>query len=185
MLMMRARVQGHRWVDHPAAAVMEARVPGQWVDRPAAVVFHILHHDGEGGHTLLVDGFHAAEELRRREPASFQCLVTTPVPHEYIEGTHYHLYTHGTVLTTHLLSGQLTHIRFNPYDRAPLRTALTNLIRDRGSEFVIRLKPGMVLLVDNWRILHGRSSFTGPRVLCSSYLPRDDWTSRARVLGLM
>ncbi|KAL8567978.1 hypothetical protein ACOMHN_029153 [Nucella lapillus] len=38
MLMMRARVQGHRWVDHPAAAVMEARVPGQWVDRPAAMV---------------------------------------------------------------------------------------------------------------------------------------------------
>ncbi|KAL8573499.1 hypothetical protein ACOMHN_047770 [Nucella lapillus] len=38
MLMMKARVQGHRWVDHPAAAVMEARVPGQWVDRPAAVV---------------------------------------------------------------------------------------------------------------------------------------------------
>ncbi|KAL8591546.1 hypothetical protein ACOMHN_055513 [Nucella lapillus] len=38
MLMMRARVQGHRWVDHPAAAVMEARVLGQWVDRPAAMV---------------------------------------------------------------------------------------------------------------------------------------------------
>ncbi|KAL8598173.1 hypothetical protein ACOMHN_043244 [Nucella lapillus] len=38
MLMMRARVQEHRWVDHPAAAVMEARVPGQWVDRPAAMV---------------------------------------------------------------------------------------------------------------------------------------------------
>ncbi|KAL8614373.1 hypothetical protein ACOMHN_007711 [Nucella lapillus] len=38
MLMMRARVQGHRWVDHPAAAVMEARVPGQWVDRLAAMV---------------------------------------------------------------------------------------------------------------------------------------------------
>ncbi|KAL8574769.1 hypothetical protein ACOMHN_035312 [Nucella lapillus] len=38
MSMMRARVQGHRWVDHPAAAVMKARVPGQWVDRPAAVV---------------------------------------------------------------------------------------------------------------------------------------------------
>ncbi|KAL8618141.1 hypothetical protein ACOMHN_034368 [Nucella lapillus] len=38
MSMMRARVQGHRWVDHPAAAVMKARVPGQWVDCPAAVV---------------------------------------------------------------------------------------------------------------------------------------------------
>ncbi|KAL8590908.1 hypothetical protein ACOMHN_052666 [Nucella lapillus] len=38
MSMMRARVRGHCWVDHPAAAVMEARVPGQWVDCPAAVV---------------------------------------------------------------------------------------------------------------------------------------------------
>ncbi|KAL8625790.1 hypothetical protein ACOMHN_012382 [Nucella lapillus] len=38
MSMMRARVRGHCWVDHPAAAVMKARVPGQWVDCPAAVV---------------------------------------------------------------------------------------------------------------------------------------------------
>ncbi|KAL8579823.1 hypothetical protein ACOMHN_048100 [Nucella lapillus] len=38
MSMMRARVRGHHWVDHPAAAVMKARVPGQWVDCPAAVV---------------------------------------------------------------------------------------------------------------------------------------------------
>ncbi|KAL8575853.1 hypothetical protein ACOMHN_014858 [Nucella lapillus] len=38
MSMMRARVQGHRWVDHPAATVMKARVPGHRVDRPAAVV---------------------------------------------------------------------------------------------------------------------------------------------------
>ncbi|KAL8592182.1 hypothetical protein ACOMHN_030857 [Nucella lapillus] len=38
MSMMRARVRGHRWVDHPAAAVMKARVPGQWIDCPAAVV---------------------------------------------------------------------------------------------------------------------------------------------------
>ncbi|KAL8625314.1 hypothetical protein ACOMHN_030072 [Nucella lapillus] len=38
MSMMRARVRGHRWVDHPVAAVMKARVPGQWVDCPAAVV---------------------------------------------------------------------------------------------------------------------------------------------------
>ncbi|KAL8595957.1 hypothetical protein ACOMHN_018269 [Nucella lapillus] len=165
---------------------------------PAGIqVFHCLEHEGEGGLTLLVDGFHAAQELRRIEPASFQCLVTTPVPHEYIEGTHYHLYSLGTVLATHPLSGQLTHIRFNPYDRAPLKTvsadsmaqfyssyeALTRIIRNKSSEFWLKLNPGMVLLVDNWRVMHGRSSFTGRRVLCSAYLPRDDWMSRARVLG--
>lgn len=92
-----------------------------------------------------------------------------------------------------------TRSRFNPYDRAPLRTvppedmahfydsyeALTNIIRRQESEFWIKLKPGMVLLVDNWRVMHGRSGFTGKRVICGCYLPRDDWTSRARVMGLL
>lgn len=162
-------------------------------------VFHCLQHTGEGGLTLLVDGFHAAEELRRTDPAAFHCLLTTQVPHEYIEGSHYHLYTLGTVLSTSFMSGQLTHIRFNPYDRAPLRTvaeediaqfyssyaALAHIISDEASELWLKLKPGRVLLVDNWRVMHGRSSFTGRRVLCSYYLPRDDWTSCARVLGLL
>ncbi|XP_076454276.1 trimethyllysine dioxygenase, mitochondrial-like [Babylonia areolata] len=167
---------------------------------PAGVqVFHCLEHDGEGGHTLLVDGFHAAEELRRIDPASFRCLATVPVPHEYIEGSHYHLYSVATVLSTDVVSGQLTQIRFNPYDRAPLRTvsadqvaefyssyqALTQIIRRQQGELWIKLKAGMVLLVDNWRVMHGRSAFTGRRVLCGLYLPRDDWVSRARTMRLL
>ena len=89
--------------------------------------------------------------------------------------------------------------RFNPYDRAPLNTvpptdiaqfycsytALQGIIRRQESEFWIKLKPGMVLLVDNWRVMHGRSGFTGKRVICGCYLPRDDWMSRIRALGLL
>ena len=75
-------------------------------------VFHCLHHDGEGGKTLLVDGFNAAEKLRGSNPSYFDTLVTMTVPHEYIEGSHYHLYSLGTVLSTDLMTGALTQIRW-------------------------------------------------------------------------
>ncbi|KAK7090881.1 trimethyllysine dioxygenase, mitochondrial-like [Littorina saxatilis] len=167
---------------------------------PAGIqVFHCFSHNGQGGETLLVDGFKAAEKLRRLHLSHFNTLVNTTIPHEYIEGSHYHLYSLGTVLSTDLMTGALTQIRFNPYDRAPLRTvppqdiphfydsyaALTNIIRSKDSAFWIKLNPGMVLLVDNWRVMHGRSSFTGRRVLNGLYLPRDDWMSRARAMGLV
>ena len=61
------------------------------------------------------------------------------------------------------------------------------------------LEPGTVLLVDNWRVTHARTSYTGPRCTSSTihttttiprqlsgcYISRSDWRSRARVLGLL
>ena len=51
------------------------------------------------------------------------------------------------------------------------------------SEFWLKLRPGSVLFIDNWRVMHGRSAFTGKRMMTGCYLPRDDWLSKARVLG--
>jgi trimethyllysine dioxygenase len=42
-------------------------------------LFHLLEHKGEGGNTLLVDGFHLAQQLRSRFPDAFKVLSTTPV----------------------------------------------------------------------------------------------------------
>lgn len=88
--------------------------------------------------------------------------------------------------------------RFNPYDRSPLHTvppdqikqfyksyaALTKEIRKTENEVWLTLKPGMVLFVDNWRVMHGRSAFTGLRRVSGCYLPRDDWLGKARLFGL-
>ena len=89
--------------------------------------------------------------------------------------------------------------RYNPYDIAPLYTLtadqinkfyesynkLGNEIKNPENEFWIKLKPDMVLFVDNWRVLHGRSAFTGSRHVSGCYLPYDDWTSIARAFGLI
>ncbi len=37
-------------------------------------------------------------------------------------------------------------------------------------------------VVDNYRILHGRSAFTGARRMCGAYIGADEFQSRLRVL---
>jgi trimethyllysine dioxygenase len=44
------------------------------------------------------------------------------------------------------------------------------------------LRPGEVLLFDNWRALHGRAAYRGERRLCGCYLNREDFESRLRLL---
>jgi Taurine catabolism dioxygenase TauD, TfdA family len=44
------------------------------------------------------------------------------------------------------------------------------------------LRPGEVLLFDNWRVLHGRAAYQGARRLCGAYLNREDFESRLRLL---
>ena len=88
--------------------------------------------------------------------------------------------------------------RYNPSDLAPLDTIspneleqfytdynkLTKLIRDPANCFRVKLNPGMLLLLNNWRVLHARDSFTGDRALFGCYISHDDWMSKARLLGL-
>ena len=62
-------------------------------------------------------------------------------------------------------------------------TAFAKIIKRPNMVQEVALRPGQVLFVDNWRVLHGRRSFDGKRVVSGCYLPRDDWRSKARLLG--
>lgn len=73
-------------------------------------VFHCLHHDGEGGETLLVDGFRAACDLKETHPKSFQRLSALPIEAEYLEtGKHY--INVDSMLKLHPLTKKLQQIR--------------------------------------------------------------------------
>ncbi|XP_005107531.1 trimethyllysine dioxygenase, mitochondrial [Aplysia californica] len=176
-----------------------------YMDLPAGIqVFQCLEHNGSGGKTLLVDGFRAIEELRQTNPEAYDVLCRAVVPHEYVEdpcphSPGYHLHSLGTVIQAHPASGETIQLRFNPYDRAPLNTVapesleqfyraydqLSRIIARKEGELWVKLTPGTVLLVDNWRVMHGRSAYDGHRVICGCYLPRDEWISKARVMGLL
>ncbi|TWW74971.1 trimethyllysine dioxygenase, mitochondrial [Takifugu flavidus] len=164
-------------------------------------VFHCLKHEGTGGRTLLVDGFYAAEKLRERSPENFELLTRVPIRHEYIEvsETHKnHISSVGPVLSVYPWNREVYQIRYNNYDRAAINTIphelvqrwyaahrqLTTELRRPENELWVKLTPGMVIFIDNWRVMHGREAFTGLRQLCGCYLTRDDVLSVARGFGL-
>ncbi|CAN9501654.1 unnamed protein product [Ophioblennius macclurei] len=164
-------------------------------------VFHCLKHEGTGGRTLLVDGFYAAEQLRRKSPKNFELLSHVPIRHEYVENTgshRNHMTGIGPVLQTYPWNKEVYMMRYNNYDRSVLNTIphdtvqkwyvahreLTAELRKPENELWVKLTPGKVIFIDNWRVLHGRESFTGLRQLCGCYLTRDDVLSTARCLGL-
>uniref|UniRef100_A0A8C6UF39 Trimethyllysine dioxygenase, mitochondrial n=1 Tax=Neogobius melanostomus TaxID=47308 RepID=A0A8C6UF39_9GOBI len=164
-------------------------------------VFHCLKHEGTGGRTLLVDGFYAAEKLRQSSPEHFELLTQIPIKHENVEHTDNHL-NHmrgiGPVLQVYPWNKELYMIRYNNSDRSVINTIphhvvqswyvahreLTTEMRRPQNELWVKLKPGTVLFIDNWRVMHGRESFTGHRQVCGCYMTRDDVLSAARVLGL-
>jgi len=62
--------------------------------------------------------------------------------------------------------------------------ALASLVRKKENEHRLSLRPGTVLIIDNWRLLHGRESYKGKRVLRGCYYTRSDFMSRARHFGI-
>ncbi|XP_071024123.1 trimethyllysine dioxygenase, mitochondrial-like isoform X2 [Oncorhynchus clarkii lewisi] len=164
-------------------------------------VFHCLKHEGTGGRTLLVDGFYSADQVLQKTPDNFELLARVPIKHEYIENVsdhRNHMIGIGPVLNVYPWNNEVYMIRYNNYDRAVINTIphdvvnrwyvahrqLTTELRKPENELWVKLKPGKVLFIDNWRVLHGRESFTGLRQLCGCYLTRDDVLNTARSLGL-
>nr|XP_046267316.1 trimethyllysine dioxygenase, mitochondrial isoform X2 [Scatophagus argus] len=164
-------------------------------------VFHCLKHEGAGGRTLLVDGFYAAEKVREQSPENFEQLARVPIKHEYLENTdthRNHMIGIGPVLNVYPWNNEIYLIRYNNYDRSVINTVphdvvqrwyvahreLTTELRRPENELWVKLTPGKVIFIDNWRVMHGRESFTGLRQLCGCYLTRDDVLSSARSFGL-
>lgn len=173
-------------------ATLEPHTDGSYShDAPGLQLFACQERTGDGGESVLVDGFAAAESLRRDEPESFAVLTQVPVPGQYIEpGVHLRA-ARPTIRLGR--QGGVEQITFNNYDRSPFvlppdemhrwydaYRALHELIVDRSRWWVQRLEPGDAVIFDNWRCLHGRMSFTGSRVFEGCYLNREDLESAVR-----
>ncbi|GAP91740.2 putative trimethyllysine dioxygenase [Rosellinia necatrix] len=168
--------------------------------------FHLLSHTGPGspggsetglgGQSLLVDGYHAAQILKREAPDLFEILASVGVPfhasgNEGITIAPDKLYP---VLELDAAASGVRRIRWNNDDRGVLPLGGTfsaarwyaagrkwdEILRRKDLEYWFQLKPGTVIIFDNWRVLHGRSAFTGVRRICGGYINRDDFISRWR-----
>jgi gamma-butyrobetaine dioxygenase len=163
---------------------------------PGVQLLHCLVNDTSGGLSTLVDGFAAAEALRARDPGAFKLLSSTPVRFRYRDDTTdlvasappIELDTTGRPQAIHF-SPRLDFVPLEPpavlsdYYRA--RRAFAHLLRSPEFEIRFLLDAGDLLIMDNRRLLHGRTGFDpgeGLRHLQGCYIDIDGPRSLYRVL---
>ncbi|KAI9706521.1 MAG: hypothetical protein M1836_003527 [Candelina mexicana] len=179
---------------------LNAHTDTTYFSEPAGLqMFHLLsHEEGVGGASLLIDGFRAASILSVEDPHAYRTLMDVKVPTHASgnEGISIQPYAPFPVLNHHPVTGLLTQVRWNNDDRATMdqwryfeesedwyeaARKWTDVLQRETSQYWEQLRPGKPLIFDNWRVLHGRSAFTGKRRLCGGYISRDDFVSRYRM----
>ncbi|KAH7077864.1 hypothetical protein BKA63DRAFT_273306 [Paraphoma chrysanthemicola] len=177
---------------------LEAHTDNTYFSDPAGLqAFHLLSHtDGEGGASLLVDGFKVAQELHETDKDAYRILSTVNV-HSHAsgnDGISIQPYRGFPVLEHDPATGDLLRVRWNSSDRASIELPIDEvekwynaarkfdaLLKKKENEYWEQLVPGRVLIFDNWRVMHGRSAFTGKRRICGAYINRDDWISKYKM----
>jgi trimethyllysine dioxygenase len=180
---------------------LEAHTDTTYFSDPVGLqAFHLLSHtEGEGGASLLVDGFKVADELSQLDRKAYEVLSTVNV-HAHAsgnEGISIQPYKGFPVLEHDSATGDLLRVRWNSSDRASIELRIDEveiwydaarkfdaLLKKKENEYWEQLVPGRVLIFDNWRVLHGRSSFTGKRRICGAYVNRDDWISKFKMADI-
>ncbi|MDW5376050.1 TauD/TfdA family dioxygenase [Halomonas sp. HP20-15] len=163
---------------------------------PGYIWLHCLSNAAEGGDSTLVDGFMAARRLRQEDPAAFDCLTRLAPGFRYVDATT-RLESEGPLieLDGH---GRLTRVRFSnrtervaAYEAETLeryyaaRQRFHALITDPALTVHLKLAPGEMLIMDNYRLLHGRTAYQlegGVRHMRQGYVDRDSTASRRQVL---
>ncbi|KAL5336474.1 P-loop containing nucleoside triphosphate hydrolase protein [Aspergillus crustosus] len=162
-------------------------------------LFHLLSHsEGEGGQSLLVDGYEAAKVLLAENKEHARILTHTKHPFHASGNQDVSIQPMDEYATFwyHPRFSRLAQIRWNNYDRAPkwnwaleeqhawyeAAKHFDEILRRPSLQFWTQLEPGTALIFDNWRMLHGRSGFSGKRRMCGGYINNDDFLSRYRLL---
>ncbi|MEM9748361.1 MAG: TauD/TfdA family dioxygenase [Actinomycetota bacterium] len=163
-------------------------------DAPGVLALHCHEYEAEGGGNVLVDGVYLAERLRRESPDLHDVMRTVEVPGRYV-GDDAHLVARRPPLR--YVGDRFEQISYNHHDRAPFwhpeplmtrvfdgLAAIDRIAADPAAQFEVDLRPGDMILLDNWRILHGRRAFRGQRRMAGGYVNREDVESTWRRLSV-
>jgi len=164
---------------------------------PGYIFLHCLVNDAEGGDSTITDGFRVADELRRSAPDEFEALTRVRPDFTYIDedtilensGPLIELDPRGRLRQVRMSNRTDSVAAQDPelldrYYRA--RRRMTDLVNDPGFQLQFKLEPGDLLIMDNYRLFHGRTGYkpgTGHRHMRQCYMDRDSVGSRRKVLA--
>ncbi|KUJ73797.1 gamma-butyrobetaine dioxygenase [Ruegeria marisrubri] len=166
---------------------------------PTLQILYCLENSAKGGDSIVVDGFRAAERLREENPEGFALLAGYPARFEYRGSDGVCLRSRRPMIELSP-DGQLIGIRFNnrsaaplvdiPFDRMEAYYAayrqLAGYIDDPAMGVSFKLEPGESFIVDNTRVLHARTGYSGAgsRWLQGCYADKDGLLSTLAALDM-
>ena len=155
---------------------------------PTLQILYCLENSAEGGDSIVVDGFAAAQRLRAESPEAFALLSGYDARFEYAGTSGTHLSAKRPMIDLGP-DGELRSVRFNNRSCAPLRDipfdqmaayydayrAFGEIIDDPAMAVAFKLSPGDAFIVDNTRVLHARTGYSGSggRWLQGCYADKD------------
>ncbi|WP_372573386.1 2-trimethylaminoethylphosphonate dioxygenase [Ruegeria jejuensis] len=166
---------------------------------PGLQILYCLENSAEGGDSIVVDGFHAAQRLRAENPEGFALLAGYPARFEYSGSDGVCLRSRRPMIELSP-DGELVAVRFNnrssapfvdiPFDRMEAYyqayRQFAAIIDDPAMGIAFKLGPGESFIVDNTRVLHARTGYSGAgsRWLQGCYADRDGLLSTLAALDM-
>jgi trimethyllysine dioxygenase len=163
-------------------------------DAPGLQLLLCCDYKANGGESIMVDGYNIAETMKNNNKDLFDILSKIDVPGKYVGD--------GVILEAkrpvfRLDNKELVQVSFNNYDRTEFRIEekatkkfyeaikkFDELANSDKFQWRHVLKPGELLIFNNWRILHGRGSFKGKRKMAGCYVNMEDFRSACKIHGV-
>lgn len=151
---------------------------------------YCVENSTSGGESILVDGFRVAKDFRQNHPEEFQILASTPVEFRRLFKEWEYFFSHQTTILNLEPSGEVARINFSPknfnvdipFDQMEgfyqAYGKFFGYLKNPAYQYWYRLKPGDCMIVQNFRVLHGRKAVdyhSGKRHLEVAYMPWEYW----------
>tara|TARA_B100002019_G_scaffold199471_1_gene172840 strand:+ start:643 stop:1743 length:1101 start_codon:yes stop_codon:yes gene_type:complete len=163
---------------------------------PCIQILHCIENEVNGGYSTLVDGFTVTEKLKNDYPDYYKILTEIKVRYQFIDQD---VFLEDWAEMIKLDENQnFKQVRFSPrLDFVPLmdrdklnlyysaRNKISELYNSDKYRIEFKLMPGDLLMMDNHRLLHGRTSYDaneGNRFLQGCYIDYDSTEGKLKHL---
>ena len=163
---------------------------------PCIQLLHCIENEVGGGLSTLVDGLAVTEELKKEHPSFFQILTEIKVRFQFIDDNV--VLEDWAEMIQLDENKRLKQVRFSPrLDFVPLmdkeklelyyaaRNKISEMYNSEKFRIEFKLKPGDLLMMDNYRLLHGRTEYNaneGNRFLQGCYIDYDSTEGKLKHL---
>ena len=163
---------------------------------PCIQLLHCIENEVGGGVSTLVDGLAVTEELKKEHPSFFQILTEIKVRFQFVDDNV--VLEDWAEMIQLDENKRLKQVRFSPrLDFVPLmdkeklelyyaaRNKISEMYNSKKFRIEFKLKPGDLLMMDNYRLLHGRTEYNaneGNRFLQGCYIDYDSTEGKLKHL---